>query len=112
MLENLEKVQEMSKKSIDATMKNFDALSKSAQTIATEMADYSKKSFDNGTKAMEKLFAAKSPDKVIEVQSEYTKSVFEGFTGQVTKLGELYADLAKAAFKPYEDMEPKKATAK
>jgi hypothetical protein len=66
------------------------------------MAGYSKRSFDNGTKAMEKLSGVKSLDKAIEVQSEYAKSALEDFTAQITKLGQLYADLAKEAFKPFD----------
>jgi len=36
------------------------------------------------------------------VQSEYAKSIFDDYSAQVTKLGQLYADLAKDAFKPFE----------
>jgi hypothetical protein len=102
MFENFEDLQKMSKTTFDAAMRSFSTLSKSAEAISTEMADYSKRSFENGTKAMEKLIAVKSLDKAIEVQTEYAKSVYEGYAAQVTKLGELYADMAKAVFKPYE----------
>ena len=112
MLENFEKVQEISKTSIDATVKSFDCVSKASQTIATEIADYSKRSYENGSKAFEKLLGVKELDKAIEVQSEYAKSAFEDFTAQVTKFGELYADLAKEVFKPYEGLVPNKASAK
>jgi hypothetical protein len=102
MLGNFEDVQKISKTSIEATTKAFGALSKTSQAIATEMADYSKRAFENNTKAMEKLFGVKSLDKAIEVQSEYAKSMLEDYTAQVQKLGQLYADMAKEAFKPFE----------
>jgi hypothetical protein len=105
-----ENVQEMSKKNIEATMKNFDAVSKSAQAIATEVADYLKKSFEDGQKAINEFTTVKSPDKVLEVQTAYAKAAYENLTAHVTKLGELYADLAKVAFKPYEEMVPTKKT--
>ena len=38
----------------------------------------------------------------MEVQSEYLKSSYEDFVAQSTKLGELYAGLAKEAYKPFE----------
>ena len=66
------------------------------------MADYSKKVFEEGTAATEKLFGAKSVDKAIEVQSEYAKSAYEGFVAQSAKFGELYAGLAQEAYKPFE----------
>lgn len=102
MLGNFEDVQKMSKTNIEATTKAFGALSKATQEIATEMADYSKRSFENSTKAMEKLFGVKSLDKAIEVQSEFAKSAFEDFSAQMTKFGQLYSDLAKDALKPFE----------
>jgi hypothetical protein len=102
MFTNLDDVQKMSKVSTDATMKSFGAITKGAQVIATEVTEYLKRSFENGAKAMEKLAGVKSLDKAIEVQSEYAKATCEGYAAQATKLGEIYADLAKEAFKPYE----------
>jgi hypothetical protein len=71
-----------------------------------------KRSFETNTKAMEKLFGVKSLDKAIEVQSEYAKAMYEDYTAQATKLGELYADLAKEAFKPYASQVAKMPSAK
>ena len=102
MIKNIEDVQKMSKDSMDATMKSFGTLSKATQAIAAEVADYSKKSFEDGTKVMEKLLGAKSLDKAIEIQTDYAKSAYEGFVAQATKMGELYADLAKETYKPFE----------
>jgi hypothetical protein len=109
---NFEAIQNMTKTNLDATMKSFGALSTSAQTITTEMTNFAKRSYENSTKAMEKLFGVKSLDKAIEVQSEYAKAMYEDYAAQVTKFGELYADLAKEAFKPYEGQVAKMSSAK
>jgi hypothetical protein len=97
---NLEEIQKMSKSNFDTVTKSFGAWPKTAQAIAVEMADYSKRSFENSAKAMEKLLGVKSLDKLIEVQSEYTKTIHEDYAAQVTKLGAIYAELAKEAFGP------------
>ena len=102
MIKNIEDVQKLGKDNMDATMKSFGMLSKATQAIATEVADYSKKSFEDGSKVMEKLLGAKSIDKAIEIQTDYAKTAYEGFVAQATKLGELYADLAKETYKPFE----------
>ena len=102
MMKNLDDMQKIGKDNMDATLKSFGAVSKSVQAIAVEVADYSKKSFEEGTAAIEKLFGAKSVEKAIEVQSDYVKSTYEGFVAEATKLGELYADLAKESYKPFE----------
>lgn len=112
MIKNFEDMQKMSKDSMDATMKSFGTLSKAGQAIATEMADYSKKSFEDSTKVMEKLLGAKSLDKAIEIQTDFAKTAYEGFVAQATKIGELYADLAKETYKPFEAYVVKAAPAK
>lgn len=104
MLQNMDEMQKVSKENLDIAMKSFGTVSKGMQAIAVEVADYSKKSFEEGTAAAEKLFGAKTLDKAVEIQSDYFKSAYEGFVAQATKLGELYADLAKETYKPYEGM--------
>ena|SRR5687767_12451736 len=102
MVKNLEDLQAVGKENVDATLKSFGALTKSGQAIAVELADYSKKAFQDHSAALEKLFGVKSLDKAIEVQSEYAKTAYEGFVVEATKLGELYTDLAKETYKPFE----------
>ena len=48
------------------------------------------------------LAGVKTLDKAIEIQSDYVKTAFEGYVAQVTKIGELYAAIAKDAYKPFE----------
>jgi len=104
MVKNFEDLQQVSKENIDIAMKSVGAVSKSAQAIAVEVADYSKKTFEESTAALEKLFGVKSLEKAIELQTEYAKTAYEGFVAEATKIGELYADLAKESYKPFETM--------
>jgi hypothetical protein len=102
MLKNFDDMQKFGKDNMDVAMKSFGAVSKGFQAIAAEVADYSKKSFEQSTAALEKLMGAKSVDKAMEVQSDYIKTSYEGFVAEATKIGELYADIAKESYKPYE----------
>jgi len=104
MVKNFEDLQQVSKENADIAMKSMGACSKSAQAIAAEIASYSKKSFDESTAVIEKLFGVKSLEKAIEVQTEYAKTAYEGFVAEATKISEMYADLAKESYKPFEAM--------
>jgi len=84
-------------------MKAWGQVSKGVQAIAAESADFSKKSFEEGSAALEKLLGAKSLEKAIEIQTAYAKSTYEGFVAQATRMGQLYADLAKESYKPFEN---------
>lgn len=101
-----DEMQKFGKDSLEAMM-SFGPWAKNAQAIAAEMADYSRKSFEGCAAAWEKLLGAKSLEKAMEVQNEYLKSSYEDFVAQATKLGELYSDLAKEAYKPFEGVFPK-----
>jgi hypothetical protein len=102
MVKNFEDLQQVGKENVEVALKSFGTLSKGGQAIAVEVADYSKKAFEDGTAALEKLFGVKSVEKAIELQTDYAKTAYEGFVAEATKLGELYADLAKESYKPFE----------
>ena len=97
-----EEMQKFGKDSMELMMSSFGAWSKSAQAIAVELTDYSKKSLEDSAAAWERLIGAKTLEKAMEVQSDFLKSSYEDFVAEATKLGELYADLAKEAYKPFE----------
>jgi hypothetical protein len=104
MVKNFEDLQQVGKESVDVAMKSFDAVTKTSQAIAAEFAGYSKKAFEDGSAAVEKLLGVKSFDKAIEVQTDYAKTAYEGFVSNASKIGELYANLAKESYKPFESM--------
>jgi hypothetical protein len=107
MLTNFDDLQKLGKDNVDTAMKQFGTVQKGFQAIATEVADYSKKSFEESTAAFEKLIGAKSFEKAIEIQTDYVKSAYESFIAEATKIGELYTGLAKESYKPFEAMAQK-----
>jgi hypothetical protein len=94
-------VQKFSQENMDMVSTAFDAWAKNTQAIATEVADYSRKSFESSAATFEKLKTVKSLEKAMEVQAEYMQSSFEEFVITATKIGELYANLAREAYKPF-----------
>ncbi|HTZ01616.1 MAG TPA: phasin family protein [Xanthobacteraceae bacterium] len=107
-----EEMHKMSRDSMDTMMSSLGAWTKNAQAIAAEITDYSKKSIEDSAAAWERLLGAKSLDKAMEIQSDYLKSSYEDFVAEATKLGELYADFAKEAYKPFEGVMAKAAEMK
>lgn len=104
MSANFDEFQKFGKEQLEAASTVAASLAKGLQTIAAETTDYSKKSIESNSAYVEKLLGAKSLDNAIQIQSEYAKSAYEGFVAQATKLGELYANLAKEAFRPVESV--------
>ncbi|HEX2137532.1 MAG TPA: phasin family protein [Microvirga sp.] len=109
MNQQLETIRAFGTESLEATARSFDVLAKGAQTIAAEAAQYARSSFEQGTAAIEKLAGVKTLDGVIDVQSDYLKSAYEGFVAQSARTRELLANLGTEAFKPYEGLLAKNA---
>ncbi len=102
MFKSMEDVQALSKEGFEAYVASAAAMTKGLQTIAAESADFSRRAFEKGTQALEKVIAAKSVEKAFEVQQGFVKESYENFISQVTKFNELYAATVKDAYKPFE----------
>jgi len=92
--------QKVGKDSFDAAVRSYGDANKGFQAIVAEVTNYSKKAFEDGTRAFEQLVGAKSVQHAVEIQSEYVKQAYEAHIAQMTKLGEMYVSLAQNAFKP------------
>ena len=93
----------VSKDNLEVTVKSYGEVSKSAQVIATHVTDYSRKSFEDGSKVMERLIGAKSLEQAIEIQSEYAKASYERFFTETKMIGELCANLVKETYKSFDN---------
>ena len=100
---NFDEMQKLGKEAVEATMQTMGTASRGAQTVATEAAEFARKSFEQSAAAMERLMNARSLERAVEVQSQYVQSALEGAVAQGTKMNELVADLAKQSFKPVEN---------
>ena len=102
MIKSIEDLRKVGQVNADGAMKGFGEWNKGWQTLAAEMSDYTKRSIEEGTAAFEKLLTVKSLDQASEIQTSYAKRSYDEYMAQMTKVGALYADLAKYAFKPFE----------
>jgi phasin family protein len=102
MLKGFEEFQNVGKDGFDAAVRSFGEMNKGFQAIAAEVTDYSKKAFEDSTRAFEQLMGAKSIEQAVEIQSNYAKKAYETYVAEMSKLGEMYAGLAKDAYKPVE----------
>ena len=96
------------KSGFDAAVKSLGEVNKGLQAITAEVTNYSKKAFEDGTRAFEQLMSAKTLEQAIEIQSQYTKKAYDTYMAEISKLGEMYVGLAKNAYKPVEQAATRK----
>jgi hypothetical protein len=103
---NFNEIQALYSNQFEAVKAANASAAKGLQAIATETTDYSKKSFEKSRVFVEKLFGVKKFEEAIQLQSDFAKSAYEDFVAEATKIGEMYSNLAKEAFKPVKVASP------
>jgi Phasin protein len=68
--------------------------------IATAHADYAKSSLEANKAFIEKLVTTKAPDEAMQITADHMKSACETFVAEATKMGDMYTEFFKSAFKP------------
>ena len=104
MPETFEEFGKYGKEFAESGLNSLASLSKGAQAIAAATSDYTSRSVEEGAATVERLLSAKSQEEAFEVQTQYLKRAYEGFIAETTTIGNLYADLAKDAYKPFESV--------
>jgi hypothetical protein len=102
MMKNFDDVQKLGQANMETAMTMFGEWTKGWQTVAADMTDYTKRSFEDGTQTFEKLLGAKSIEQAMEIQTSYAKRAYEDYVAHMTKVGGLYTGIAKDAYRPVE----------
>ncbi|WP_114946811.1 phasin family protein [Microvirga calopogonii] len=112
MLQPFNQIQKFGQDNLDATMKALGAFSSNSQVIASETADFARKSFEQTSSTLEKLLGVQTFDKAVEIQTAYVKGAYDNLVSQATKMGALYSNLATETMKPYEGLLSKATAAR
>ncbi len=92
-----------SKEAMDTVLKSLSAVTKGFQQIAAETGDFAKRNYESSSRFAEELAQTRTPDKALELQSAYLKNSYEAWVAQASKIGDIYAEVARESFKPFEN---------
>ena len=98
-----QQAQERTQIGFEAASRSFMEANKGFQALAAEMMEYSKAAFDDAVRTWEQLIGVRSLEQAIQIQSDYTKRVYENHMAELKKLGEMTVGMARDASKPVED---------
>jgi phasin family protein len=85
---------------LEAYVKAANVAGKGAEILHNEIYAYSRQSFADSVSAAKAVFGSKSVHEALELQSDFMKSSFEAYVGEVTRLGEIAFATAKDAIVP------------
>jgi len=96
--------QKMGKDGLEAAALSYGEVNKGLQDIAAKFTDYSKKSFEDASRAFEQLMGAKSVQQAIEIQSQYAQKAYDTYITEASKLGEMYVAMARDSYRPIQQV--------
>ena len=94
MIKDFEDMQKLGQSNVDSAMRMFGDWNMNWQAIAAEMGEYTRRLFDEGNTALEKIMASKSVEQAVQIQMNYVKRAFDDYIQLMTNIGGMYAKIA------------------
>lgn len=88
------------KDTMEAYLKSANVAGKGAETLHNELYSFSKQAIEDQMAQAKALMGSKSVHEAFELQSDFAKSAFDAYVGEMTKLGEIVASTTKEAIEP------------
>lgn len=88
------------KETVEAYVKAATAAGKGAETFHNEIYAFSKQSIEDSIAAAKAMLGSKSVHEAFELQTDFAKTSFDAYVGEMTKLSELMVSTTKEAFEP------------
>ena len=99
-IKNYDLVLGYGKETAEAVAKSATVAGKGVETLNNEIYAYSKQSLEDSITATKAVMGSKSLHEAFEYQSDYAKSAFEAYIGEMSKFGALFTATSKESFAP------------
>jgi hypothetical protein len=95
-----EEMTELSKGNVEAFVASTKIVAKGLETVGQEVAEYSRKSFEDASAALKSFAEVKSATDFFRLQSDFVRGQFDGFVTESSKLSETMIKLAGDVAEP------------
>lgn len=88
------------KDTVEAYLKAANAAGKGVETLQSEIYGFSKQSIEDSLAATKAILGSKSVHEAFELQTDFAKTAFDAYVGQMTRLSEIMTSTSKQTFAP------------
>jgi phasin family protein len=88
---------------IEAFIRSANVAAKGFELINTEILTFSRQALEDSVAATKAVMSSKSLQEAVEVQSDFAKTAFDTYVGQVSKMGDIVQTVTRGAFEPFND---------
>ena len=96
----LQDLSSLNQQNLEAFAKSFEIAGQALRSIGSEVADYTRKSYQDRLAAAQDISNAKTVAELIEKQTSFAQHAFEGWAQQAARMREIYTSAAKGIFAP------------
>ena len=102
-MKSLDEMSTMAKGNVEALLASTKAATAGLEAIAHQVADFSRKSFEETTAAARAMTTVKTPNELMQLQSDFAKTQFDAAVAELSKLSETMVKLAGEVFEPVQN---------
>lgn len=100
IVKNYDEIAVTGKDNVEAVVAASTAYTKGMEAIAGEWMAFTKAALEQNMANAKAVMSAKSVQEMMDLQTSFAKSNFDGFVSQSTKMGEMAAKVAQDAIEP------------
>lgn len=102
-MKSMDELSAMTKGNVEALMASTKAATAGLETIAHQVAEFSRKSFEDTTAVARAMTTVKTPNEFMQLQSDFAKAQFDAAVAEMSKLSETMVKLAGEVFEPMQN---------
>ena len=102
-MKSMEDLTEMTRANVNALIASAKAATAGVEQVMTQLTEASKKSFEDTSAMVKTLASAKTPNELMQLQSDFAKTQFDEAVSQYSKLTEMMIKLAGEVMEPVQN---------
>ena len=99
--QRLQGLSAFNQQNLEALAKSSEIAAKALGSIGSEVAAYTRKSYEDRLAAAQDISTAKTVAELIEKQASFAQHAFEGWAQQAARMSEIYTSAAKEIVSPF-----------
>lgn len=99
-MKQVDEVAGMARGNVEAMLASSRAAAQGIEAIAREVADFSRKTFEETTAAARAMTTVKTPNELLALQNDFAKTQFDAAVAEMSKLSETMVKLMGEVFEP------------
>jgi phasin family protein len=99
-MKSIDEMTTMARGNVEALLASTKAATSGLESIAHQVADFSRKSFEETTAAARAMTTVKTPNELMQLQNDFAKTQFDAAISEMSKLSETLVKLAGEVFEP------------